>query len=56
MCQKVNESSMVEVNKLNSSGASHSDRLCVSGRIHSEVLSSTLKKMYHIVINNFVNL
>ena len=39
-----------------SSGVSHSDGSCVSGRIHSDVSSNIPKKVYHIVTDNFVNL
>ena len=35
---------------------SHSDGSCVLGRIHSDVSSNILKKVYHIVTDNFVNL
>ena len=39
-----------------SSGVSHSDGSCVLGRIHSDVSSYIPKKVYHIVMDNFVNL
>ena len=38
------------------SGVSHSDRSCVSGRIHSDLSLNILKKVYRIVMDNFVNL
>ena len=39
-----------------SSGASHRDASCISCRIHSDVSWNLLKKVYHIVTDNFVNL
>ena len=39
-----------------SSGVSHSDGSCVLGRIHSDVSLNIPKKVYHIVMDNFVNL
>ena len=39
-----------------SSGKSHSDGSCVLGRIHCDLSSNILKKAYHIVTDNFINL
>ena len=39
-----------------SSGVSHSDGSCVLHRIHSDVSSNIPKKVYHILMDNFVNL
>ena len=41
---------------IRSLGVSHSDRSCVSDRIHCDVSLNITKKVYHMVMDNFVNL